>query len=167
MQIPPGECSPLPPLSILQGMYAAWQTNIQPNWVPNLHGRTLEEVEREAGRIKLGDHFTLKKQLNRCLHSWCVLSGQLNHWIKTHWNYSLQGCPYGPWVRPCWRHATNADNSTPNETTMEGGGAWRYCASRQLLGWAHWCNSSEQIPRDVIAQARQVGGFWDNPFWAC
>lgn len=47
-EIPPAECLPLPPSTVLQGRYGSWRNDLQENWVPDLHGKTLEEVEREA-----------------------------------------------------------------------------------------------------------------------
>lgn len=83
LQIPVVEHNPLPPLNVVQGRYATWQTKIQPNWVPDLYGRRLEEVEREVGWIKLGDNFTPKKQFNHCLQSWCELNDHVNHRVST------------------------------------------------------------------------------------
>lgn len=57
--------------------YADWHPNTHRNGVHDLRGKTLEEVGREAARIRLGDHFSLIGQFDRCLHTWRVLNGKM------------------------------------------------------------------------------------------
>lgn len=73
------------------------------SWVPDLHSKTLHEVEREVGQIKMGDHFTSLAEFERCLYSLCVLNGRKTHALKTQKEYQLRVCPFGGRVRLAWR----------------------------------------------------------------
>lgn len=90
--IPPTNCVALPPSTVVQGCYASWQTKNQPGWVPDLCGKTLEKVKREAGPIQLRDHLSSVGQFGHCLHSWGVLSERSNHCLKMQWNFCLRVC---------------------------------------------------------------------------
>lgn len=98
-EIPTRERLPLPPSTVLQGRYGDWISEVEAGWVPDLRGCTLDEVEREAARIKLGDVFTSLKQFDRCLHNWCVLNGRVAGKAKMQYNYGLRTCRYGPRTR--------------------------------------------------------------------
>lgn len=50
-EILPRQRVPLPPSIVLQGRYALWRIDVDPNWVPNLRGKSLDEVEWEATQI--------------------------------------------------------------------------------------------------------------------
>lgn len=69
-----------PPI-VVQGRYAPRRNDIDPNWVLELWGKTLEEVKR--------DHFNSIGQFDRCLQSWAVLNGQKHHRLKTKWPLTM------------------------------------------------------------------------------
>lgn len=66
----------------------------------NLRGRSLDEVLREASRIKLGGSFHSFAEFDRCLDSWCVVNGRAAHRFKTRKDLCVRVCRFGPKVRP-------------------------------------------------------------------
>lgn len=69
IEIPNSKQLPLPPLSIVQGRFANWRDAILSTRVPDLRGRTVEEVKHKAGRVRLGEIFSSFNAFDRCLDS--------------------------------------------------------------------------------------------------
>ncbi|CAM6130009.1 unnamed protein product [Calypogeia fissa] len=55
----------LPPSTELQGRYSNWRNRGDFMHIPDLGGRTLQEVGEEAGRIKLGEYFNSLVEFQR------------------------------------------------------------------------------------------------------
>lgn len=57
IKIPDSERLPLPPSTILQGQFGTSRDVVLSRKVPDLRGRTSEEVKREASCITMGEFF--------------------------------------------------------------------------------------------------------------
>lgn len=66
----------------------------------------------------MGDHFTLLKKFDRCLHSLCVLNGRKANEVKSQKHYHLKVCPFGTRVRRAWQHGLDP---SPPDGNIEAG----------------------------------------------
>lgn len=98
IEIPDSERLPLPPSIVLQGQFLTWLDSVSSRLVPNLRGRTLEEVKQGARRVKFGNFFPSFDAFDHCLNSWAVLSGRGAHILATKYKYRVRVCKYGPVV---------------------------------------------------------------------
>lgn len=90
--IPDSERVSPPPSSIAQGRFSNWKNDL--DWVPNLREKSLEEVQREAARIKKGEYFTSFKDFQRCLDSWCILGGRSSKKVKSKKDCLVRICHF-------------------------------------------------------------------------
>lgn len=169
-EIPRLERVPVPPVQGRNGGRGQ-PSEMQASWVPDLHGRTLHEVQKEAARIKMGDHFTSLQQFDCCLHSLCVLNGRKAHAVKTQEDYHLRVCPFGSRVRGPWRRRgqdaplnCQPNPAAPGDGLLEGIGddhlaqGLRPRQEVQQIGQALDSNLQETLVNDS-----EVIGLGDGP----
>ncbi|KAL3688338.1 hypothetical protein R1sor_014647 [Riccia sorocarpa] len=65
----------------------------------DIGGKTLQEVEAAAGRIKEGEVFTCFKEFDFCADCWCVMNMRSSVKFKTKSSMRVRVCRYGLPVR--------------------------------------------------------------------
>lgn len=102
-----GKRLPLPPSTIIQGHHAPLRDAPSEGIFPDLRGRSLQEVEEEAYRIKKDIRFNSFEEFDRCLDSFNVLYGRGCSKLKTRREKCVCICKFGGTVRGprrAWRN---------------------------------------------------------------
>ncbi|CAM6102768.1 unnamed protein product [Calypogeia fissa] len=82
--------------------------------IPDLKGRSAEEVEREASKIRDRQYFSSFREFDRCMDSWGIMNGRTFSKHKTNDNFRVRLCRYGKTVRK------NAKKTVQHDPTIKG-----------------------------------------------
>ncbi|CAM6100996.1 unnamed protein product [Calypogeia fissa] len=92
--------------------------------VPNLNGKTAEEVEAEAARICLGQQFDNFDEFDRCMDSWAVIHGRIVARLKTQLTHCVRVCRFGKIIKKIYKKTSDKEpgGTDANRLEQEPGG---------------------------------------------